>query len=69
MEQMTNEEFKRITRMDARHFFEAVAAMREVQREYLDTKSSKLYTRLFEKQKIVDDEIRRVQNILKQQEQ
>ena len=55
--------------MDARHFFEAVAAMREVQREYLDTKSSKLYTRLFEKQKIVDDEIRRVQNILKQQEQ
>lgn len=54
--------------MDAKTFFQTVALMRKAQKEYFKTKSPQALRYSKEYERIVDTEINRVNNIIKEQQ-
>lgn len=55
--------------MNARRFFYLTASMRKAQKEYFRTRSKDMLVISNELERQVDDEITRVQNILRQRKQ
>ncbi len=54
--------------MKPRDFFDAVARMREKQKEYFRTRTSASLSESKRLEKVVDDEIKRVENIIYKQQ-
>lgn len=54
--------------MKPREFFDAVARMREKQKEYFRTRTSASLSESKRLEKVVDDEIKRVENIIYKQQ-
>lgn len=50
--------------MDARTFFDEVAKMRQLQKDYFRTRSSLTLQASKKQEKLIDDEINRVQKVL-----
>lgn len=55
--------------MDARTFFDEVAKLRELQKEYFKTRNSMALTASKKQEKLIDEEIKRVGAVIEKQQQ